>query len=517
MVWLLAFNFAGRTWYLSSVECSPELADGSFLAHLPTITDASFTEALNLGGGLSGPCSAALTFMLALEPDREIWRMVLDGYQLAQALGEVSIWTPGTLYEARTILVRGPFIPQSIPTPGLPLVGDFQDLIAVSVADWPPASATVTATTWPNAPATDDTNTEGAPYPFPFGKPGTFTSADGAFRYSIAATECLLVDTTATAQVGVVAGAPIAATTVHIITSGTPYGGDDFPVTTAPDGLGRQVATVDLSTKDGVWTLDGTVKMYVTSYGDGGIFKPTSPGIVLGLGDACLTLLLRRYAENGPERVDVGTWQALAPILNGWRTSFVITERGDPMTVVKTLLDACPALWIVGGPRGLRPVFLADRPAEQRVTLTEGLGIHWIEDSITVGDVKICNDCTASFALQASSGEYRGTATIDATTSPTAAASQSRPWGQRSDTLTVPTYDRGTAGLAAREVVRMRWTQPILLDYESPIEIGTSLDLGQPVLLTDPDRGLNSRALWCVGREYPYDLTVVRLTFAGWW
>ena len=83
--------------------------------------------------------------------------------------------------------------------------------------------------------------------------------------------------------------------------------------------------------------------------------------------------------------------------------------------------------------------------------------------------------------------------------------------------MTVPTYDRGTAGLAAREVVRMRWTQPILLDYESPIEIGTSLDLGQPVLLTDPDRGLNSRALWCVGREYPYDLTVVRLTFAGWW
>ena len=97
MVWLLAFNFAGRTWYLSSVECSPELADGSFLAHLPTITDASFTEALNLGGGLSGPCSAALTFMLALESDREIWRMVLDGYQLAQALGEVSIWMPGPM------------------------------------------------------------------------------------------------------------------------------------------------------------------------------------------------------------------------------------------------------------------------------------------------------------------------------------------------------------------------------------------------------------------------------------
>jgi hypothetical protein len=56
-----------------------------------------------------------------------------------------------------------------------------------------------------------------------------------------------------------------------------------------------------------------------------------------------------------------------------------------------------------------------------------------------------------------------------------------------------------------------------LLDYEAPIPDTNGLTLGQPVLLTDPDRGLDSRALWVVGRELPFDLNVMRLTFAGWW
>lgn len=507
MIWLLAFNFAGQTWYLSSAECAPEQADGSFLAHLPTITDASFTEALNLAGGLSGPCVASLSFLLALDPDREIWQMVLAGYQLAQALGEVSIWEPGTLYEARTILVRGPFIPQQIPSPGQPLIGDFADLLSIAVADWPPAAAVVNTTTWPNAPTAEDTSTEATPYPFPF----------GIFNYGIAVTECLLVDTTAAAQVGLVAGAAVIGTTAHIYTAGPPYGGDDFPILQTHDGAGRLVSTVDLSGKDGVWTLDGTVKMYVTSYGMGGLGKATGSGAIFGLGDACLTLLLHRYGENGPERVDVGTWQTLAATLNGWRVAFVVDKREDPMNTVKKLLSICPALWIVGGPAGLRPVFLADLPAEQRRTLTEGRDVFWIEDAITVGDVQVCNDCTVNFAYQASSDQTRGTTSINASTSPTAAASVSRPWGVRSKTIDALTYDAGTAGLVAREVVRMAWTQPILLDYEAPIPDTNGLTLGQPVLLTDPGRGFDSRALWVVGRELPFDLTVMRLTFAGWW
>lgn len=519
MVWLLAFQFAGRTWYLSSVECAPEDADGTPIPHLPTITAASFDEALNLGGGDTGPCTANVTFHLALEQDRDLWHMVLAGAQLEQALGEVSVWTPGTGYDERIILVRAPFVPAGVPMPGLPVSGDFVDIVAVSVADWPPASAAVTAETWPDAPDTDDANNQATTYPFVFGSPGQFTYSTTTTTYTgnVAGSQVVLVDTTAAAQVGLICGAPVAAATVHIITAGAPYGGADFAVVPAYDGLGRLVSTVDLSSKDGVWTLDGTVAMYVTDWAEGGIGKATSDGPLRGLGDACLLLLLHRYSEQGPERVDVGTWGTLAPLLNSWRVDFVIDERADPMEKVADLLTICPALWVLGGPRGLRPVFLADCPAEQRRSLKEGRELNWIEQELTFSDIQVCNDCTASFAVQVSTDKARGTVTCDETTSPEAAASQTRPWGRRSDSVEVPTFDRGTAGASAREQIRMRWTRPLVLDYEVTLEVGATLQLGQPVLLTDEDRGLDSRAMWVIGRELPEDLTTCRVSFVGWW
>lgn len=519
MVWLLAFQFAGRTWYLSSVECAPEDADGTPIPHLPTITDASFAEAPNMGGGVTGPCTASVTFYLALDMDRDIWHMVLAGAQLEQAIGEVSIWTPGTPYEERRKLVTAPFIPAGTPMPGLPVSGDFVDIVAVSVADWPPASAAVTAETWPNAPDTDDANNQSTPYPFIIGAPGQFvySTTTTTFTGNVAGSEVILVDDTAAAQVGLVCGAPVAAGTVHIITTAAPYGGADFTVIPAYDGLGRLVATVDLSSKNGVWTLDGTVKMYVTDWNEGGIGKATDTGPIRGLSDACIFLLLQRYSEQGPERIDVGTWETLAPLLNAWLVDFAVKERGDPMAIVTDLLAICPALWVLGGPRGLRPVFLADLPAEQRKRLVEGRDINWIEQELTFADITVCNDCTVSFAFKASSGDPCGSATYDATTSPDAAASQTRPWGTRSDTLDAPTFDRGTAGLCAREQIRMRWTRPQLLDYEVDTATGAALTLGQAILLVDEDRGLDERAMWVVGREIPYDLTTIRVTFCGWW
>lgn len=514
-IWLLAFQFAGRTWYLASNACAPVRADGSTVPHLPTLTAATFTEALNLGGGITGPCSASVSFSLGLPLDRDVWWMVLEGYQLSQALGELSIWTPGTDYEERVVLVSGPFIPQKVPTPGKPLEGDFQDLVGIYVASWPPASAQINATTWPNAPLGDNANLNGTPYPWVFGAPGA-TVIDGT-SYTLPSTPCLIVDTTAAAQKGLICGAPVAATTVKIaVFEPTPFA-DTFAVTTTSDGAGRQVATVDLSSKDGIWTLDGTVDLYVVDWGLGGVQELTGSATVHGLGEAALYLLLQRYAENGPERVDVASWQGMASVLNAWRIGFAVTERGDPMDHVKTLLDICPALWVLGGPKGLRPVFLANRNAALRRTLTEGREIHWVEDAMEIGDVQVCNDFTTSFAYNLQRSIYAGAWTNDASTDPSAGASVSRPWGLRSDSIDAPTYDEGTAALIASEQVRMRWTQPIMLDYEAPLWAAMLVELGEPVLIDDPDRGLNSRAMWVSGREFDVAKATVKLTFVGWW
>jgi len=514
-IWLLAFKFAGRTWYLASNACAPTRADGTTVPHLPTLATASFTEALNLGGGITGPCSASCSFSLGLPLDRDVWWMVLEGYQLAQALGELALWTPGTDYEERLVLVSGPFIPQKVPTPGKPLEGDFQDLVGIYVSDWPPSSAQINATTWPNAPLGDDANLNGTPYPWVFGAPGATTV--GGVAYTIPASPCWIIDTTPAAQKGLICGAPVDATTVKIaVFEPTPFS-DTFSVTTEADGSGRYVATVDLSSKDGAWTLDGTVNLYVVDWGTGGVQEATGPNVLMGLGEAIVYLLLQRYAENGPERVDVASWQALAPILGAWKVGFYVSDPGDPMDQVKVLLDSCPALWIVGGPRGLRPIFLANLPAALRRTLTEGREIHWVEDAMTLGDVKICNDFTTNFGHNIQRSVYNFTQTDNETTNPAAAASQSRPWGRRSDSVESPVYDPGVAALVASEQIRMRWTQPILLDYEMPMWAAMGIALGEAVLVDDPDRGIDARAVWVLGREFDMTKATVKVTFAGWW
>lgn len=514
-IWLLAFQFAGRIWYLASNECAPVSESGDTIPHLPTIARASFTEALNLGGGTTGPCSASLSFSLGLPLDRDVWWMVLEGYQLSQAIGEVSIWYPGTTYEQRIVLVSAPFVPQKIPTPGKPLEGDFQLLIAVSVADWPPEDAQITADTWPNAPMNDTANLTGTRYPFVFGAPGVTTVAGNA--YTIPASPCWIVDDTAAAQKGLICGAPVDAATVEILYLGSPPLSDTFAVTTEADGLGRIVATVDLSAKDGSWTLNGSKELWVIDWSTGGVQQVIGTNPIIGLGDAALYLLLQRYSENGPERVDVGAWLAKAPLLNAWSVGFYRDDRGDPMDVVTDLITLTPLLWIVGGPHGLRPVLLSPRPAALCRTMSEGRELHWVEDAMTLGDVKVCNDASAGYARSGVKDASIGTSTSDAETNPTADTSQSRPWGIRSDSVDVLTFDEGTAQLAAAEQVRARWTLPILLDYESPMFDALNVQLGEPVIIDDTERGINARAMYCVGRQIEAGRATALLSFAAWW
>jgi hypothetical protein len=56
VIWLLRIDVAGRTWYLASESCEPEQA-GDPIAHHGTLTVSGFGEGIEIGGGVSGPCT----------------------------------------------------------------------------------------------------------------------------------------------------------------------------------------------------------------------------------------------------------------------------------------------------------------------------------------------------------------------------------------------------------------------------------------------------------------------------
>lgn len=513
MIWLLRFTWAGRTWYLSSGEAVPE-EDGIGIAHWPTLEIGGFAEGVEIGGGVSGPCTADVSFTLDLDG----WEYIRDGHRLDMVWGELSLWEPGTSYAERVVLVKGRMISDSIPRDGEPFEVTITQPVIDTATPWPPADDLINATAWPDAPSSSDAvNVIGLAYPWPIGFLGKWEAGSGE-TYLTSTTPVIVVDNTPGSEVGCIAGGPVAATVVSVWNS-TQKDSADFDVTTTTDGEGNPRATIDLSTAPVGWTVDGSEPMYVNDWKKGGLLNANygAPGqTAAGLADAIVFLLQRRYDALGPEAIDLGAWSAMAPFLNGWIVGFQ-NSSGDPMeTITSRLLPLCPALWIVGGPSGFRPVFFADTPITECRKLVQGRDVFTSEEGPGFTSLLPVNQIEVSFAPSTVLGTTRGTVTIGPKRDPRAAASVTRHGGRIETIDASATYDRGTAAAAASETIRLRWTRPMYLVYDAPPEVALSLVLGQRVRLMDEDLGLNDRLLWLMARETD-DGALWQLTLCAAW
>lgn len=513
MIWLLRVTLAGRTWYLASESCAPE-EDGVAIPHHGTLSVSGFGEGIEwAGGGITGPCTADVNFHLS---DLDGWELYRDGHRLESARAELALWTPGTTYAARWVLITGTIEGAAIPIDGEPIDATVTDRVIETAEAWPPADDTITATAWPNAPDDDETfSVLGEPYPWPLGTGGPYiTDADTSRRTSVS--PVIIVDDTAAAEVGVVAGAPVAATTVKIWND-TTRDAADFSVSTTADGDGIRRATVSFAAAPAGWVFDGTHKLYVTNWNEGGLMQDRSASAVLGLGDAILYLLSRRYDATGSERIDRGAWLAALPYLNVWRV-FLNVESGDPLDVIKNdLLPLCPGLYLLGGPRGIRPVILRTDPAAPVIRLEVGRDLDVTDEPPGFVEIEPVNEIAVSFAYSLSRGDYRATATISADALPHARASASR-HGRRAEALEArAVYGRGVAELAARSAILLRWTRPLYLVYSCTGEAARQIELGQRVSLTDADRGLADRLCYVIAREAGEDGDDWEVTLAGLW
>lgn len=511
MIWLLRLTFAGRTWYLASRSCSPE-KDGVEIPHHGTLTVNAFAEGIEIGGGVSGPTSADVEFHL----EEDGWSYVLEGHRLEPSQAEIALWEEGTDYAERVVLLRGRLKCADIPLPGEPFVATLTERLIDLSTPWPDPNDVVTASAWPNAPADADAfSVIGLPYPMPLGVMGPYQPDSSTTFGKAATTSMIIVDDTAASEVGCIAGGIVAATSVRIWNKELDTRAD-FNVSTTTDGDGIRRSTVDLSGAPAPWLFDGSQTYYVTDWGAGGLISTRGTGTAKGLGDIIVYLLEKRYDADGPERIDYGAWAAAAAFLNGW-TLGIIPESGDPLDIItQSILPLCPALYILGGPNGIRPVVCADTPGRLCPLLTVGREIDLSDDPPGYVDVEVVNTVSTTFAYSQAFSKYRATATIGPLQSPDAAASVTH-YGVRSATLDgLATYDRGTAALAATETIRFRWCKPIYIVYEASSFVALGLVLGGRYRITDESRGLTERLFWLLCRETD-DGVSWGLTFYGYW
>lgn len=495
MIFLLRIDIAGRTWYLSSVPCEPERA-GVEIAHHGALSVSGFAEALDVSGGsYTGVCTLSATLHLG---DVEGWTLARDGHRLDGARAEVSLWEPGTSYGARHVLVTGTVqTGSSVPQDRADIEIEVTSPVIESAESWPLPGDVATVAAWPSLPADeDDWDLRGTPYPMPIGKLGDYADEDGAAQKT-STTEILIVDTTSGAEVGVVAGAPVAATTVRVWND-TDKDAADFAVSTTLDGDGNPRSTVSFAAAPAGWLFDGSERYYVTSWGEGGIVGDRDTGTPVGLGGAALYLLSRRYGVLGPDVLDVGAWCALLGVLAGWEVGLQ-PEAADPLELIQdALMPLCPGLWIVPGPLGIRPVYLGEGDGRPLIV---GRDIYATEEDPAYAQTDPINSVAVSYAPSSARGDQRGLVTIDGSTDARAGASLARYGLREGEIEGAGTFDRGTAALAAQETIRLLGSPALILLYDAPPDTAIGLSLGARVRLTDADRDLSERAGWVVGRE----------------
>jgi len=499
LIWLLRIEIAGRTWYLASRACEPEQANTE-IAHHGALTVDGFTEALDTtGGSVQGVCSMDATLHLG---DVEGWRLARDGQRLDGERAEVALWTPGTSYAAREVLLRG-YVTSGgdIPPDGGDVSVTISGALVEDAASWPDPDDVTSVDAWPSIPAdSDDYDQTDIPYPMPLGELGAYTTRAGSVERT-STVEIVIVDATAAAEVGVVAGAPIADTTIRIWND-TTKDTADLPVSTTADGDGVLRATVDFSGAPVAWMFDGTHRFFATDI-DAGLVGDRSTGSPSTLGEVALYLFARRYGEIGLAEVDYGGWVGLADQLAGWLLGIVL-EPGDPLSVISDeLLALCPALSIVPGPRGQRPVYLAGQGYGRRLIV--GRDLFRRDDADVYPDIALCNRMTVSYAPSSFRGDFRARVQVGPNRDPIAAISVQEHGLQAEEMESSATYARGTAALAAAEHVRMRARRRPLLSYDAPSDVALTLALGDRVRLLDDERDYNDRAAWVAEREVGED------------
>lgn len=338
LYWVLALEWAGGTWYLSTAPL--EMDDGANkVVVIPGLVDVpDVEEALDLWATEQPTLSVALSFVLPVD----VPALIEEGHALDGARGELSQHAYGDDWSQRRVVVRGQLVDPEYDAEGEPVTCSLSEQISDDQTTIPFGSVTITEGTFPTDGTLNATIYEdsvGVVVPLVFGTPGGGTIG-GSPAYVLGETPSGL------GFVVLIACHTVAASTVVLqaldLTTTSALSVQHY---TLPDG--RVVAYVEVTVASGF-----PITQAIRTIWSGGpaLADETASGVV-GAGDL-LTYLLRRTTL----RVDYGRLSGQLPDLNRYEVGGYVDEPvavGEWMRSV--LLDVIPA-GLVCGPEGVYPL-----------------------------------------------------------------------------------------------------------------------------------------------------------------
>ena len=445
--------------------------------------------------GLDGASGGARSVTLRCVPAVDVAEQVARAGGWGDVSGELALWSEAEPWEARTVLLRGRITPASWGPRGAALEVELSEPAWEDVALWPPADAVVTRRTWPDAPEA----ALGVRYPWPFGLPGNFFDDDGGAA-SYPATPAVVVDE---ANLLLLVSGEAVVTATVIIYNQTALDSGTFSVSMVYDGLGRQVAQVDVSSKSGSgWTAADTY--FVRDWGDGAIQAPDSAGALRGLGDLLL-YLWRRSAL----RVDLAAWRALRDVLNRVEIAGYLDDPTPPADLIRDqLLPLAPDLALSPGARGVRPIWWRPLGEASARAITVGATYAREQTQPTRADRSGITDIEVAFGYDLAADEYRGAVGVSSqrwdgsSRGPTsharsAVARERREQAQRIEARWL--WSRDAAHGVARTLSRMAWAAPEQDVLSAPLWTWSLWREGDVVEVTETETAQDARRWWVSG------------------
>lgn len=440
-----AWSFAGRTGTVRDI-------------------DVAWTERWATDGP---PDLRRVVVSLPIPADIDVPTLVASGVPLSTM--RVALTAVSASGDSRVVLT-GYLRASSYNAAGDPVEGELGDVEVDDTGTVPPflidggRASTVDATSWPNSPE----SARGSVYPWPFGVTGT-----------VPATPAIVVDTTAGAEVLLVSGNPVLATTCRVW--GPAYFGADtftsavLSVTTAVDGYGHPVATVSAGAfgQTGFPAWDPDARYFVAWATDA----------VPGRLDKFVSSVLNLSSLD----IDNEAQGAASAPLSRYRVAGYLDSGQPPSELLGAVLEQVPAV-LRRGPDGLYVAASAGSLDSATVETTITVG----QDAHEQGPIRLIMDQPVArvrleYAWDAQRALY--TASVDLLGAPK---------GRMVEASLGHVYDQVTAAAMAAQLLTdgHRWREVAIVVDEDRYGWGGPRELrtGQVVRLVDSRRVIDARA-----------------------
>ena len=488
--WLVRLDIAGRTFRWSDTPVAPVDSAGRSVPHiggLPELRAPSDYDPFE-----QRPAVRSVSCEVVWPPDDPLADIIAAGHRFSDATAEVALWTAGTGYESRDVIVAG--------TASEPEYGPADQPVAFSVEGlpWDDTGSThaqtqrVTPDTWPSG------DHDGDPwYPVVFGRPAwAVRSVPLVPFYRAGSPARVAYRNGADAETLVIAGHPVGSTRVTIHAGKK---SELFDVTYQADGLGQVVAAVDIS---GASTIDLESDAFSVAWTEGESYAGPDGGIS-GAGDLLLWLLGRLGRP-----VDYSRLLAWRRWLNRFQIAGFIAEPTAPWELITDgLLGMIPAtVQNRGGRLRVIPWRYDARPADALRDITVGPGVT-MPGRISHETDKIRSRLELSTSTLAD-GSARLSVSLSPDT-PTGYSATSSRVAQRARTLVgdaLETMSEAWVGDIATAFVVLHWRaiRGLVTRYVDVQDITgeyDDLEDGDVVTITHAGAGIESR-LGLVSRDY---------------